>query len=72
MFIDMLNRLEAANTHAVMSLDHLKDLAQQVDKAVKNKKSVEKLFKGDEAEVRPQIENFLMYSELLIAVNPEM
>ena len=53
MFTDMLDKLEKANTHTARALDHLKDLALQVDQAVKNKKKLETIFKGDEAEVRP-------------------
>lgn len=69
----MLDSLEAANTHASRALDHLKNLALQVDLTMADRKNAENIFDGhDEDFIKTQIEEFLMYAQLLMETNPEM
>jgi len=60
--------LEAANSHPSFALDHLKDLAFDVDKISQHLEMVDEYFcKGkDEVEINEMIETFMQNSQLLI------
>jgi len=70
----LLYSLEAANSHPSYALDHLKDLAEDVDKVVEFLHMVDDHFAPgkDDAEIQENIYAFMQNSNLLIDNHQEL
>lgn len=70
---DLLYHLESANSHPSFALDHLKDLASDVDSLIQKIDLIQKYFAPDkdDIEIRENLETFMQNTLILMDIHQE-